>query len=211
VRKARTNSELALIHSLQRGDSDAVAELEAHYSGRIFHLAIRCLGNHEDAEELTQDVLLIVCRRIRTFRCDSALSSWIHRITFNAAMSRLRRTRLRRHHERGGFASWPPEGRGPDNRVPEPADAAPAVDEAVMREELRARLHAAILHVPDPFRRCLVLRDIQGLTTREASAVLRIKPQTLKSRVHRGRRILCRRLAGGRSGVLLGRSTLRMG
>ena len=59
---------------------------------RIFQLAFRYVRNHEDAEEVVQDVLLKVFRKIDAFRGDSALSSWIYRITFNTAMSRLRRT-----------------------------------------------------------------------------------------------------------------------
>jgi RNA polymerase sigma-70 factor (ECF subfamily) len=198
VRRARSKSELALVLRLQAGDGDAVSELAAAYGGRIFQLAFRCLRNREDAEELTQDVLLIVCRRIRTFRCDSALSSWIHRITFNAAMSRLRRARLRRRFERTGFDRAPLRDEGGFPRaIPDPIDTTPAADELMLRAELRARLDAALVHVPEPFRNCLELRDVQGLSTREASAVLCIKPQTLKSRVHRGRRILQRRLKTG--------------
>ncbi len=63
---------------------------------RIFQLAFRYMRNHEDAEEVVQDVLLKVFRKIELFRGDSALSSWIYRITFNTAMSRLRRTRSTR-------------------------------------------------------------------------------------------------------------------
>ena len=63
---------------------------------KIFQLAFRYLRNHEDAEEVVQDVLLKVFRKIELFRGDSALSSWIYRITFNTAMSRLRRTRAMR-------------------------------------------------------------------------------------------------------------------
>ncbi len=195
MRTSRSQPELALVARLQAGDRDAVGDLAAAYGGRIFQLALRCLRNREDAEELTQDVLLIVCRRIGTFRCDSALSSWIHRITFNAAMSRLRRSRLRRRFERPGFDRVPPRGEGGHSRaLPDPIDSAPAADDLMLRAELGARLGVALVQVPEPFRNCLELRDVQGLSTREASAVLRLKPQTLKSRVHRGRRMLQRRL-----------------
>jgi len=198
VRTSRTKSELALILRLQAGDGDAVAELATAYSGRIFQLAVRCLKSHEDAEELTQDVLFTVWRRIRTFRSDSALSSWIHRITFNAAMSRLRRSRLRRRYERGSTEGLAPPGKGAMVRTePDPVDPAPGAEDRMLRAQLRTRLSSALVEVPAPFRDCLVLRDVRGLSTREASAALRIKPQTLKSRVHRGRRLLRRRLEAG--------------
>ncbi len=202
MRTSRTQSELALVLRLQAGDADAVGELAAAYRGRIFQLAWRCLRNHEDAEELTQDVLLTVCRRIRTFRCDSALSSWIHRITFNAAMSRLRRSRLRRQFERNGLDGRPVSGEiSLSEAVPDPIDTAPGAEDLMCRAQLRARLSAALVQLPEPFRDCLVLRDVRGLSTREASTVLRIKPETLKSRVHRGRRLLQRRLAPGLLGI----------
>ncbi len=70
--------------------------LSSLYGAKIYQLAFRYMRNHEDAEEVVQDVLLKVFRKIELFRGDSALSSWIYRITFNTAMSRLRRTRLSR-------------------------------------------------------------------------------------------------------------------
>jgi RNA polymerase sigma-70 factor (ECF subfamily) len=194
VRTSRTTAELALVLRLRAGDGDAVAELASTYGPRIFQLAVRCLKNHEDAEELTQDVLWTVWRRIRTFRCDSALSSWIHRITFNAAMSRLRRSTLRRRYELNSLERFSIPRGGSPGPIPQPIDPGPAPDDLIFRTELSARLGAALLEVPEPFRNCLVLRDVHGLSTREASGMLRIKPQTLKSRVHRGRRMLRRRL-----------------
>ena len=75
-----------LIRRLQAGDEEAVKELADRYSHRIFQMALRHMKNREDAEEVTQDVLLKVCRKIDKFRGDAALSSWIYRITFNTAI-----------------------------------------------------------------------------------------------------------------------------
>src|SRR5581483_3855599 len=79
-----------LLERLQDGDQDAVAELATAYGSKIYQLAFRYLRNKEDAEEVMQDVLFKVYRSSGAFRGDAALSSWIYRITFNAAMSRLR-------------------------------------------------------------------------------------------------------------------------
>ena len=81
-----------LIARLQAGDERAVKELAEKYSHRIFQMALRHLKNREDAEEVTQDVLMKVYRKVDRFRGDAALSSWIYRITFNTAMSRLRKS-----------------------------------------------------------------------------------------------------------------------
>ena len=85
-----------LIARLQAGDQAAVQELAERYGPRIQQLAMRHMKNREDAEEVTQDVLLKVHRKIDAFRGDAALSSWIYRITFNTAMSRLRQNRAAR-------------------------------------------------------------------------------------------------------------------
>src|SRR5688572_32377901 len=88
-----------LIRRLQTGDEEAVRELADRYSHRIFQMALRHMKNREDAEEVTQDVLMKVYRKIDRFRGDAALSSWIYRITFNTAMSRLRTHRAQRRSE----------------------------------------------------------------------------------------------------------------
>src|SRR5438477_3219217 len=85
-----------LIARLQARDQAAVHELAERYGSRIYQLALRQMKNREDAEEVTQDVLMKVYRKIGAFRGDSALSSWIYRITFNTAMSRLRTSKLPR-------------------------------------------------------------------------------------------------------------------
>ena len=79
-----------LVDRLKAHDPAAVADLSESYGSKIYQLAFRYLKNREDAEEVAQDVLLKVYQKIDAFRGDAALSSWIYRITFNAAMSRLR-------------------------------------------------------------------------------------------------------------------------
>ena len=79
-----------LLKRLQQGDEQALSDLADAYGAKIYQLAFRYLRNHEDAEEVTQDVLYKVFRKVAEFRGDAALSSWIYRITFNSAMSRLR-------------------------------------------------------------------------------------------------------------------------
>src|SRR6195256_7009811 len=85
-----------LLARLQAGDERALADLANAYSAKIYQLAFRYLRNKEDAEEVTQDVLYKVYRKVDAFRGDAALSSWIYRITFNAAMSRLRTAKYQR-------------------------------------------------------------------------------------------------------------------
>lgn len=198
-----SDAELELIARLRNRDASAVADLAEAYGPRIFQLAMRYMKNREDAEEVAQDVLLKVYRKIDAFRGDSALSSWIYRITFNAAMSRLRNGKFSRPAEVSAeevFGTTEGEN-GPIQRdIP---DWSSMADEAVMRGQLRERLEEAMADLPPIYRVPVMLRDIQGLSTEEASAVLKVKTQTLKSRLHRGRLILRERLAAFAGGLQL--------
>jgi len=193
----RQPAEQELIGRMQAGDSTAVGDLASTYGPRIHQLAFRYLKNWEDAEEVTQDVLMKVHRKIDAFRGDAALSSWIYRITFNTAMSRLRNGKFSRPFE------VPRQDDGHEPAHPEPADWSSLADDQVMRAELRNRLIEALTHLPQVYRVPVILRDIQGLSTEEASAILRIKPQTLKSRLHRGRLILRQHLGAFAGGIAL--------
>ena len=179
-------TETELIGRMQAGDSAAVADLSSTYGPRIHQLAFRYLKNWEDAEEVTQDVLMKVHRKIDAFRGDAALSSWIYRITFNTAMSRLRTSRYSRPLE----VQAPEPSADGERQVAEPADWSDLADDRVLRGQMRDRLIDALQQLPEVYRIPVILRDIQGLSTEEASAVLHVKPQTLKSRLHRGRLIL---------------------
>ena len=183
----RQANETELIGRMQAGDATAVAELSSTYGPRIHQLAFRYLKNWEDAEEVAQDVLLKVHRKIGLFRGDAALSSWIYRITFNTAMSRLRTSRFSRPHEVQSVDITTDNG---EVSPQEPADWSSLADDNVLRSQMRTRLIDSLTHLPEVYRTPVILRDIQGLSTEEASAVLKVKPQTLKSRLHRGRLIL---------------------
>jgi RNA polymerase sigma-70 factor (ECF subfamily) len=194
------NVERQLIGRMQAGDSSAVGELASTYGPRIQQLAFRYVKNWEDAEEVTQDVLMKVYKKIDAFRGDAALSSWIYRITFNTAMSRLRSGRMARLSE---VQQAETSAENPERATHEPADWSSLADDQLLRGEMRLRLVDALKELPSVYRIPVILRDIQGLSTEEASAVLRVKPQTLKSRLHRGRLILREHLADFAGGVML--------
>src|SRR5437764_13969910 len=116
-------NDAALLARLQRGDDRGVAELATTYGSKIYQLAFRYLRNKEDAEEVTQDVLYKVYRKADAFRGDAAFSSWIYRITFNAAMSRLRTARYQRAiDEERRTASSDVDAHGEPSRVKDVAD-----------------------------------------------------------------------------------------
>ncbi len=194
----------ALLARLQAGEDGALAEVAETYGSKIFQLAFRYLRNKEDAEEVMQDVLYKVHRKVGAFRGDAALSSWIYRITFNTAMSRLRTARYQRSQQDDSqlLASFTgdEDGSAPRREI---ADWSDMADERVLRSQLRRRVLRAILGLPAIYRAPVVLRDLHGMSTEEASAMLRVKDQTLKSRLHRGRLILRKQLSDFAGGLSL--------
>jgi RNA polymerase sigma-70 factor, ECF subfamily len=201
--KRDSTTERALIERLQAGDRYAVEDLAAAYGSKVYQLAFRYMKNREDAEEVMQDVLMKVFHKIDAFRGDSALSSWIYRITFNTAMSRLRNGKFSRPSEVSEHDVAGAEQEDGTRRPREIADWSSLADEAFMRRQLRERLEAAMKDLPEIYRTPIVLRDLQGLSTEEASSLLNVKSQTLKSRLHRGRLILRSRLGDFSRGLTL--------
>jgi RNA polymerase sigma-70 factor (ECF subfamily) len=200
-----------LLARLQAGDDRALADLAEAYGSKIYQLAFRYLRNKEDAEEVAQDVLFKVYRKVGAFRGDAALSSWIYRITFNAAMSRLRTASFQRTQEEERQRAAAAENEtGSLALRSEVADWSQMADETMLRSQLRKRAMRAILSLPAIYRAPVVLRDIQGMSTEEASAVLKVKDQTLKSRLHRGRLILRKQLADFAGGLTLHRPVYGM-
>jgi RNA polymerase sigma-70 factor (ECF subfamily) len=194
-----------LLARLQAGDESALADLADAYSSKIYQLAFRYLRNKEDAEEVTQDVLLKVYRNVAAFRGDAALSSWIYRITFNSAMSRLRTARYQRSQDEERQTTALDGEQTSSTARPDVADWSDMADEQILRSQLRERVMRAILALPAIYRAPVMLRDIHGMSTEEASAMLKVKDQTLKSRLHRGRLILRKQLADFAGGLTLHR------
>jgi RNA polymerase sigma-70 factor (ECF subfamily) len=203
MRKPQSETDLNLLARLKAHDETALDELIDTYSSKVFQLAFRYLHSKEDAEEVTQDVLYKVYRKVGAFRGDAALSSWIYRITFNTAMSRLRTAKYQRMQ-----VEEPPlvssDGDAFSSAAHhDVADWSNMADEQLFRQQLRRRVFHAILSLPAIYRAPVLLRDIQGMSTEEASALLRVKDQTLKSRLHRGRLILRKQLADFAGGLSL--------
>jgi RNA polymerase sigma-70 factor (ECF subfamily) len=205
-----SQGDAVLLARLRAGDERAVAELATTYGSKIYQLAFRYLRNKEDAEEVTQDVLYKVYRKADAFRGDAAFSSWIYRITFNAAMSRLRTARHQRAMDDDRQMVSVDGEELAVTPVHDVADWSDMADERVLRTQLRRRVFRAILALPVIYRAPVMLRDIQGMSTEEASAMLRVKDQTLKSRLHRGRLILRKQLADFAGGLTLHRPAYGM-
>src|SRR5574341_2302764 len=185
--------DVELVGRLRARDDRAVEALIAGYERRVFGLALRLTGNRQDAEEVLQDVFWSVLQHIDSFRSESKFSSWIFRITTNAALTKLRRrTRSRELPlEEALGPKMSAEGQIAEAVV----DWTRLPDEQLERKDLAARLAAAIDELPPEYRAVLVLRDIEGLPAAEACDVLGLSVPALKSRLHRARLFVRKRLA----------------
>jgi RNA polymerase sigma-70 factor, ECF subfamily len=188
-----SDPDAALVEQLRRRDAGATETLVSTYGDRVYRLAIRITGNASDAEEVVQDALWAVTRKIDTFRGEAAFGSWVYRITANAAYQKLRGRR-----NRARELSWESLSplSGQDGPHVEPAvDWSPRLEDPALQSELHSILSGAIDELPTNFRTALVLRDVEGLSNSEIAETLHEAVGTIKSRLHRARLFLRRRLA----------------
>jgi len=187
------------VEALRLREATAAERLVATYGDRAYRLAIGITGNGPDAEEAVQDALWNVVRKIDTFRGDSSLGSWIYRITANAAYQKLR-GRARRRDEISLDEVLPSFHE--DGRHAEPInDWSASTDDPAVQAELRAALDSAIRELPDHYRAVIVLHDVEGWSMAEVSGSLGITVATAKTRAHRARLFLRKRLAIFMSGA----------
>jgi RNA polymerase sigma-70 factor (ECF subfamily) len=164
------------------GDREAFGELFARHRGRLWAVALRTIGNPEDAADALQDAALSAFKAAASFRQDAAVGTWLYRITVNACLDRMRRQAAR------PTVHYP----DPESSVWHQATADP-IDMAEQRE-LRLLLEQALQTLPAEQRAAVVLVDVQGLPVEEAAAVLDVPPGTVKSRCARGRSKMAARL-----------------
>jgi RNA polymerase sigma-70 factor (ECF subfamily) len=187
--KEQRISDVGLVNQFKDGDLTAFEEIISRYEAKVMNLALRFTRNQEDAEEVMQDVFTTVYRKIDGFRGQSAFSSWLYRIVVNAAFMKLRKKK--------------------QNQTISMEDLAPAVKQycierdaganthshgvAVVRE-LQEVLQKAIDKLPDQYRAVFVLRDVDGLSNQETGEILDLSIPAVKSRLHRSRIMLRKRL-----------------
>ena len=181
----RQDIDAPLVAALLRDDSDATDQLVERYGSRVYRLALRITGVEQDAEEVAQDALLTIVRKIHTFKGESAFGSWVYRITANAAYEKLR-SRRRKINEIALDDVLP--SLGVDGRHFAPMeDWSSRVDEQAAQGELRRALTAAIDALPPDYRTALVLHDVEGVANLEIAETLGVSLAAVKSRVHRAR------------------------
>ncbi len=182
--------EADLVRALKAGDQTAYAELVERYSSTIYNLALRVMGDREEAEEVLQETFLSAFRAVGRFEGRSQLGTWLYRIAYNAALMRLRKRRL------PTTSIDEPVGNEDGDFMPRQfVDWTRLPDEMVLSGELRGALNAAVATLPETLRTVFVLRDIEGVSTAEAAEVLGLTETNVKVRLHRARLALRERLS----------------
>ena len=162
-------------------DFDTVVE---KYADFVYNVAFRVMGSPQDAEDVAQEAFISAYRAFDRFRGESRVTTWLYRITVNAALMRLRKEKRARTLTQTGLedvdvVNW--------DDTPERSAAS---------SELGEKLQEGISHLQPDLRAAIVLRDVEGLNNAEAAEVLGIGVASFKSRLHRGRVILRKFLSG---------------
>ena len=177
----RVDRDAALLDALRRGDPQAMEQLVETYADRVYRLTFRITGSKEDAEEATQDALWTAGRKIGMFKGDSAFGSWLYRIAANAAYMKLRARKAKA-------------------REIAIDDVLPALDDGGLHfepmDDWSPRVEEqAIAELPPEYRAALVLHDVEGMPNPDVAEALGISLPAVKSRIHRSRLYLRKRLS----------------
>ncbi len=166
------SDEGALVERARAGERPAFETLVRRYADRLYAVVSRFVASAEEAEDVTQEAFLRAWRSMDRFEGRSEFFTWLYRIGINEA-----KRRARRQPTAGQVISL-------DERPIDPTDLGEAPEP---RAELRDALERAIRQLPPDLRAPLILRDIEGLSTHEAAAVMQLREAALKSRLHRAR------------------------
>lgn len=178
--------EKRIIERVLSGDTEAFEALVVQHQNLVYSLALRMVGNEQDANDLTQDAFLRAFRSISSFRGDSKFSVWLYRLTNNICLDFLRASRRRKTVSLNHFLSDEDEGielEIPDERF--------SPESELEKSELQATLQRGLMYLPDEQREILLMREINGLTYDEIALELSLEPGTVKSRIFRARKKLC--------------------
>jgi RNA polymerase sigma-70 factor (ECF subfamily) len=180
--------ERLLIERVKGGDHDAFDVLFQRYFGTVYRQAVRLTGNREEAEEVVQEVFLTVYGKIRTFRGASTFSTWLYRVTANAALSRLRR---RKKGDELPLDDYLPSFREDGHhRVRPVIDWSNELEDRLASTERQRLIQQALDQLSPVDKAVVVLSDLEGLSDREIASTLGLSVSAVKARLHRSRLFL---------------------
>lgn len=190
-----------LLAGLKQRDAEAIDQLLLQYSRPLFGVILNYTKNPSDTEEVLQDTLLKIVRKIDTFRAESDIWPWMKRIAINNAIMWLRKHRSTREHETQLEDGYPQYAK--DGTIQYPVFGwSVDPEEVALNSELSNQLHDAIQSLPYQYRVPLVLRDVEGYSIKQISSLLTLKEATTKTRIHRARLFVREKLSNYLNGAL---------
>jgi len=192
--RSGAEEDARLVGAFVSGDSQAFEQLILRYQDRIFNLCLWMLGDRLDADDAAQETFIKVYRSLKSFRFQSAFSTWLYRIAINTCRSRFGSQDFRFSRKARRLRKLP--GSAADDAPLEITDPRPTQEDALGQKQSAAAVMTAIAALPKARRTMVVLRDVEGMSYEEIAAVTGVRVGTVKSRLARGRRQLQKKLKG---------------
>jgi RNA polymerase sigma-70 factor (ECF subfamily) len=183
--------ERALLRRLRDRDERAFRELLEEHRDRVYNITFRMLGNRAEAEDVAQEVFISVFKNVDSFREESKISTWLYRVTVNHCKNRIKYLARRHDRDRDELDETSHQANGaiagPQRRAAQP-------DRALEGAQMEVILQEAIQSLDDEHRIVVVLRDVEDLSIEEICDITKLPDGTVKSRLHRARLALRKKL-----------------
>jgi RNA polymerase sigma-70 factor, ECF subfamily len=166
-----------LVARLKARDKTALEELLREHGSRLYAVALQITRNETEAQEAVQDALITIWNKIDLFEGRSAFTTWLHRVTANAALMKLRKNKKFEQHV-------PLDAEEPVIQLTDPREGP---GDTALRGELGERVRTAIDGLPEPYRTTVLLADVDELPMEEIASAMNVTVPAVKSRLHRGR------------------------
>jgi RNA polymerase sigma-70 factor (ECF subfamily) len=186
--------ELDLIERLKGGDERALEAIFDLYSTKLYNIAHRILGEMADTEEVIQDVFWTAFRKAKSFRGTAQFSTWLYRLTVNAALGKIRRNK--KNNKEVEYEEYLPKFQPDGHHLVRPVvDWSDTLDEKYAKQELQRLLGDVLDQLKPVDKSVIVLSDVEGVTDREIAAAMGLSVPAVKTRLHRARLFLRGKLA----------------
>jgi RNA polymerase sigma-70 factor (ECF subfamily) len=184
-KKQTRDEDLEFVASCQEGDVDAFEVLVRRHQKRMLNIAYRTIGNYDEACEIVQEAFISAYKNIKVFKGKAKFATWLYAICINLSRNRLKQLQTRRHRE-------PYSVDNPiqvaDGQIPaDPPASEPSALDRLEARDVQQQVQGCINALDAEFREVLILRDIQGFSYDEISAMLKVLEGTVKSRLFRAR------------------------
>lgn len=191
--RGRMHEEIDLVKRLKAGDEAALEKAFNLYSGKLYNVALRILKDQSDAEEVIQDVFMTAFRKADSFQGNSQFSTWLYRLTVNAALGRIRRSKKNQEVE---YAEFLPKFQDDGHHAVRPVvDWSDNLDEQYSKTETQELLAKALDQLKPLDKTVIVLSDLEGLSDKDIAEATDLTVSAVKTRLHRARLFLRGKLA----------------